>query len=760
MATKMTRVFAQLLIGTALGSGPTTAALAQTAPAATPAATSDANTMAEIVVTAQKRTQNVQDVPLAVQVVGSTQLQAAGVRDFNDLTRVAPSLIVRPAENPVNASISMRGVGTFAFAIGVEPSVAVVLDDVPVTFQARAFADLSNIERIEVLRGPQSSLYGKAASAGLISIITPAPSKSFTASMSTFGTTDSEYGATAAISGPLTPTIGFRSNLNYDNFKGNIHDLATGHKINGRRNFSTRNKLAWDPSPDINVWVGIDYINGKTTTGRPFIALDPAATLNGIAAYTPAVFAPGVTPGPNNRDVVNNYVTGTKYHDFDQSLHISWDLGGPTFLSITSHDKFHMDDTLDQDESAIVARDNRQTGQFNSTQFSQEFRLVSPGHDRFRYTLGLFYTDLKANRPFVRGPFTAIAHWYAEQENKLSAGFGQLEFDILPKTTLIAGGRYSHEKVSYLFHDFTSTDPNNPFTGSDGDSYANYKLGVQQHLDDNVMLFATYATGHKGETYDLTTGFNRNRQLAGAIKPETSKDWEAGARTEWLDRRLTLNVTAFSTKYRDYQAQGIEILPDGTTNYRLANVGALRTRGVEMELGARPTNALSLGASLTYDDAKITNFPAAQCFPGQTVAQGCIAAAGGIPAHQNLAGFRPPQAPQWKGSANFDWTPSLGNLPFEGLVQGAWSYQSKVNYLLSQDPRTVQPGYGILNLTVGIRQPDKHYEVALFVNNMFDKQYYVNFADSFSNYGSHIATQAYLPRDFRRYAGIRASVTF
>ncbi|HMI18666.1 MAG TPA: TonB-dependent receptor plug domain-containing protein, partial [Sphingomonas sp.] len=176
MAYKMTRALARLLIGTALGSGLATAALAQAAAApAAPAAATDANNAAEIVVTAQKRTQNVQDVPLAVQVVGSTQLQAAGVRDFNDLTRVAPSLIVRPAENPVNASISMRGVGTFAFAIGVEPSVAVVLDDVPVTFQARAFADLSNIERIEVLRGPQSTLYGKAASAGLISIVTPAP---------------------------------------------------------------------------------------------------------------------------------------------------------------------------------------------------------------------------------------------------------------------------------------------------------------------------------------------------------------------------------------------------------------------------------------------------------------------------------------------------------------------------------------------------------------------------------------------------------
>ncbi|WP_294202625.1 TonB-dependent receptor plug domain-containing protein, partial [uncultured Sphingomonas sp.] len=129
----------------------------------------------DIIVTANKRAENVQRVPLAVSVVAPAQLAAAGVRNFTDIGKVSSSLVVRPAEQPQNSNISLRGVGTFAFGIGVESSVAVLVDEVPLAFQARAFTDLPDVERIEVLRGPQSTLYGKSASAGLVNLITRNP---------------------------------------------------------------------------------------------------------------------------------------------------------------------------------------------------------------------------------------------------------------------------------------------------------------------------------------------------------------------------------------------------------------------------------------------------------------------------------------------------------------------------------------------------------------------------------------------------------
>ena len=178
---------------------------AQTAVEAEPA---PAEQEGEIVVTAQKRAENVQDVPLAVTVVTGQQLETANVRDFTELTKIAPSLSIRPADSAQNASVNIRGIGTFAFSIGVESAVAIQIDDVPLAFQARAFSDLADIERIEVLRGPQSTLYGKNASAGLINIVTKAPGSTFAGRVALSATTDAEYRLEMSGSGPVSDTLG------------------------------------------------------------------------------------------------------------------------------------------------------------------------------------------------------------------------------------------------------------------------------------------------------------------------------------------------------------------------------------------------------------------------------------------------------------------------------------------------------------------------------------------------------------------------
>ena len=711
-------------------------------------------TVGEVVVTAQKRAQNVQDVPAAVQAISGGQLRAQAVVEFTDLSKVAPALVVRPAEQPVNSDVSIRGIGTSAFSIGVEPSVAVQIDDVPIAIEARAFTGLNDIERVEVLQGPQSTLYGKSASAGLINIVTPQPTKTLTGRVGALVTADGEEDVNAVISGPITDTLAFRVAADYDHFDGNVHNLATGNDVNGRDLTSLYVKLAWKPTEKFQATLGLNYNPGSNTIGRPFINLASNAYLRGNTALPPSVFAPGERASPTNTDVSNNYESGNRFFDIGESLRMSYDFGFATLLSITSHESYVLKDRLDVDEGSSPLNDNRQdAGKFDAEQYTQEFRLVSRADQPLRYTAGLFYAGDEYSRRFRRGPVFSIANWFATASSQQEAVFGQLDFEPIKGTILSGGARYQHERVDYSFLDFANG--NAFFKGASPDNFFTYKFALDHKFTRDISGYVSYTTGHKGETYDLSTGFNQNRAQAGPVLPETSESYEAGLRSQFFQRRLTLNLTYFNATYDNLQAQGIETLPDGTINYRLSNVGRVGLQGVEFESSGRIQN-LTVGFNAAWLDANIDSFPLAQCYPLQTVAQGCT----GSPGRQRLTDRTPPQAPKWKLALSADYHHALGSLPFEGVVSGLFSYQSRVNYSLNQDPQTVQPGYGILNLSAGIRNSVQHWEVAAFVNNLTNEHYYVDIFNSTGTYNNQPATQVLPPRDFGRYAGVRASYSF
>ncbi|WP_240309361.1 MULTISPECIES: TonB-dependent receptor [Sphingomonas] len=707
----------------------------------------------EIIVTANKRAENVQKVPLAVSVVSPAQLAAAGVRNFADIGKINPSLVIRPAEQPQNSNISLRGVGTFAFGIGVESSVAVLVDEVPLAFQARAFTDLPDVSRIEVLRGPQSTLYGKSASAGLVNIITRDPTNNLQVRANAVVTEDDERAVNFSVSGPLSPTLGYVVSAAYNYWDGNVRNLYNNKEVNGRQTVNVRGKLRFKPSDRVAFTLSGNYIDGKTDVGRPFIRISPNARLRGNAALTPAVVFPGVTIGPDNQDISNNFDSRTKYKGGGGYLRGEIGLGPMNLVTITSYDRFHLYDYLDQDDTSAPSTlgNNNQVGQFKSRQTTQEVRLQSPGELPFRYTIGAYYALTKFERPFVRGPYFSLANWFATARSRQLSAFAQADWTVVPQLTLTAGGRVQNEKVSYTFHDFIT---NTSFAGSAKDTATTYKASVRYEFTPNINAFATYATGYKGQTYDLTTGFNANRAAAGPIRPEKSRDKELGIRTQFLNRALTLNATLFDTSYKDLQAQTIETLADGTTNFRLTNVGKLRTRGVELESSLRVGEDLNLNGAVTYLDAKYTSFDVAQCYPLQNATTGCV----GTPARQNLTGTRAIQAPKWKFNVGGEFTPAV-SAEMRGVIQANWQYQSKV-YFTPIDPQTIQGSYSIVNLGLGVRDAQRRWELIGFVNNLFDKQYYGSLVNSAGNFGNQIATQAVLPRDFRRYAGMRLGLNF
>jgi iron complex outermembrane recepter protein len=729
-----------------------TACLAATAPTLFAQTTNDP-ALEEIVVTAQKRAENVQDVPLAIAVVTGDELQRANVREFADMSKVSPSLQIRSADQPVNASVALRGIGTFAFSIGVEPSVAVQVDDVPVAFQARAFTDLTDVERVEVLRGPQSTLYGKSASAGLINITTKAPTDEFTSSLNLSATSDHEYRGAASLSGPLGQKLHYRLTGSHSDFKGNIDNLATGKTVNGRDDTTLRGKLVWDPIEALTVTLGANYSGGESTAVSAFSAIAPTALLRGTPGVTPDVVLPGLDIGPESLQIEHNRSPFAKYRGLGESLKIEYDLPADfTLTSITANDRFRLNDQLDVDRTAYAPLDNFQFGTFRADVKSQELRLLSPASEAVEYTLGLFYGDNDLTRRFQRGPLFSLANWDATSGSKSKAIFGQADWKFLPATTATVGARFQDEDIEYSFQDIQN---NAFFSGSSSDEATTYRLGLRHELTDDLMVFTSFATGHKGQTYDLTTGFNAARAAAGPVRPETSKAIELGLKSQFFARRLTLNANVFNVKYDDFQQQGIETI-GGVQNFRLTNVGTVKTKGVELEGDYRASRGLRLNAAMAYTDAVIDSFPFANCYPGQTAAQGCT----GTPARQDLGGKRLPSAPKWKLNAGWDYSHSLGSLPFEGLFAGSYLWQSEQNFSLNQDPQTIQGSYGLLNLAAGARQLDQGYEVTLFVNNVLDKGYAVSGGNQFGNFGSQLATDYMPARDFERYAGIRVQFEF
>ena len=724
-----------------------------------PADAGPIDALQEVVVTAQKREQNVQSVPLSVQVIGQAQLSAAGIENFEDFNRVAPSMLVRTDVTPINATVAIRGIGTNAFGIGVEPSVAVVVDDVPLAFQARAFGNMTDISRVEILAGPQSTLYGKSSTAGLVNIVTPDPTSVLSGKLELTGTTDSERDVSAYLSGPITDSLAGRLSVISSDFPGTVKNLYTGWMSDGDKSLTAHGKLVWDPTSELKVVTNLNYTDGITTNDYAWISLPANANLRGNAAYPPSVYLNGVVPGFNNTHIYDNYGIGTRYGDFDQSVKVSWDLGGPTLMSISSHSDYFLDDHQDTDYTAITALDNRQQGYFHNGQWTEELRLVSPGHERFRYTTGLFYADVTYARTFTRGPYFSPAGWHTTEGSQQEAAFGQFEYDLVDRLTLIAGLRAGHERINYTFYNLLlAPSTTNPLSGYHNNSYVTYKVGPQYQLTDHIMLFALRATGHKGETYNLVTGFDAAIAAGGPVKPETSSDYEIGAKMQFFDQRLTVNPTLFTTDYNNYQAQGIQQLVDGTTNYVLENVGVVRTRGIEDTNTYRVTRDLTFGLSGTYLDASILDYAKGQCYPLQTVAEGCVGT--GATAYQNMAGKPLFDAPKWKFSADTTWDKDLGFIPWTAEVQASYTYTSTVNYTLTQDPETIQKGYGILNLSAGMRDASDHIKVTFFVDNVLNKHYHPDISNLSSTFGGTEAIGALVPRDFSTYGGIRVSAQF
>lgn len=756
------------------------AAQAQQTPAATSESASQPVGLTEVVVTAQKRSERLQDVPVSVAVVSNSRLEQQHITSLEDLTLVSPSVSFNDSNNSRGQGLSIRGVGTLSYSDGVEPSVSTVVDGVVLGRQTSTIFDLIDIDHVEILRGPQGTLFGKNSSAGVINIVTQRPSDSFGGAYSASYGELGETKLQGTVTGPIVAgKLDGRLTAYYDANNGYIHDVTTGSELNGQQQSGVRGKLLYSPTDSLDVLAIADY---GLTTGSCCAPTIRSVTGNGTYFGKSYATLVGVTPGPDNEDTaagapsVNEQSTAGVSVEANQRF-----AGGYTLTSITAYRQYHEYDNIDADLTPIDILDLDNADQ-HQDQVSEELRIASPQGQRLEYVGGLyyFYQDLKTVTQSA-GTLGAVpvGDFLGSQVNRgiatnNAAAFGQATFHITDKFSLIGGARYTVESEHAFFDRaemagaLASTPASvagGPLSANDlksNESKISTHAGLQYEFTPNLMAYVSYSRGFKGAAMNLLNTLTAAEVSSRGylVAPEIPTDYEAGVRTAFFSHRLQVNATAFNETFRGFQATAYDALQMTTT---LVNAGELRSRGFELETLAAPIRGLNLSANVAYTDAAFTNFPDAPCYPGELLAAGNLCHALGSTYVQNLKGEPLNNAPKWSFNLGGAYTHPLNWHELDGFVDVNYAYRSKVNYSLSEDPNTVQKGYGITSLNVGIETPGQRVRLAIFARNLFDVRYASYIFPSSFQAGSASVKAGYsqfIPEDAHRIVGVSLSGKF
>lgn len=682
----------------------------------------------EVVVTAQKREQNLQDVPLSIEAFSADTLRENGIANLAELSRISPSVTFTAASTARNTSIRIRGVGTDVYSSSVEPSVGVVVDGVPLARTSMTSFEFNDIERIEVLRGPQGTLFGKNASAGLISVITRDPSAepetSLEASYAPGDGGENELRTRASVSGPLTDGLQGRVSGFYSQVDGQLYDVAQDTDTPEADSYGVRGKLLWDAIDDLTVRLSADYAN-STSDGFP--ASQRLAP--------PTYDVPGITPGEENRDV---QTLGNSFDDADSwglNLSVEWGLGADSTLSSITGYRDYSSDTNTDAPATNGVEVIRNGGPRDIQTFSQELR-IDGATNNIEYTVGGLYFYNSLDNQFVRqfmlsnGALQLDSGFDNTVDTTNLGLFGQATWHVTDRLALTGGLRYTYEKVEVAYSNFqtlsqaatgnqVSSSTFDPADADVDDQQVTGKLAAQFNLTDEASVYASFSTGYRGRAYNLVSDTTQS-DLDNPLDAEDATAWEVGLKSEWFGRRVLVNATAFWVDFENFQAQALSVDEFGGVNLTLRNAGELRTRGVEADFTALATENLRISGAVSYTDAEFTDFANAPCYAGQPIGPGeCV-----DDQFQDLSGNGVlPNAPKWRLSLQGRQEIPIPSWNLNSFVQVGWRWQSEVQFQVDQHPYTKQEAYGITDLSLGLGEPNQQWEVSLFVRNVFDQNY-------------------------------------
>lgn len=743
-------------------------AIAQDMPAAPQ---TDDNAGTDIVVTAQKRTETLRDTAASVAVVSADTLVASGVSTLDDMGKTVPSFTALPSSTTLRPSFTLRGVSTDVLTVGAPSGVAVMVDGVTLAPESLAAKQLVDIANVEVLRGPQSTLGGRTASVGVINIVTRKPSDVWTGKASATATTDNEYRASAFIAGPITQGLSF----SLSGFGGSTQfltrNLTTG-KHDRSSSEGVRGKLLFQPTDNLDITLSGTYVHTRDRGSyQAYINVDSTALFRGTISQ--ALALPGITPSRDNTDYRTITTPGQNVKDQLYSLVIDYRIGDFTLSSVTARqveDRLLRVDLYNEaaDWRSIASGgafpfNNIQTSDLSIRGLSQELKLVSPDLGIMRFIAGLYYDHSKTGFQFDRrslGFAPLLFAAFRQPDSKNYAAYARADWTLTDSTKLITGLRFNRDKIAYIYQLQTpqATGTNLiQFTRTDDYAKSTWvgDVTLKQELSRFVNVYGTYSHGYKPAIWNLDGAVTATNTF-NPVGREKVDSFELGLKGDFLDRILSLNVSAFYSRYKDFQVQALDFSNAlGATTFDVRNAGQASTRGIEVDGIVRATRNTNINFSGAWIKARFDKFPGAICYSGQTTAQGCNVANNS----QDLSGVALPRSPRWKFNVGVDQTVDLTS-DFDLKLGATFNYQSKINFDPSHSPRAFQNGYGILNLNAALAQKDDSYKVTLFVNNVTDKLYVSNISELSARWGNKSAVTGWYSRDAHRYAGIRLDANF
>lgn len=714
------------------------------------------NVLEEITVTAQKREENLQDVPISITAISGEVLRQDSVASLHDLSGRIPNLVFS-AFSPGQPEIAIRGIGTKEDGAAASDSTVVSIDDVYIAARTAQVFDIFDLERIEVLRGPQGTLYGKNSIGGSINFVTARPTEDLQVRFQQTIGDYSRFDTGGLISGPLSENLLAKFSFSRRKFDGYLDNLLYDEQWGEADTLAMRGQLLWKASDTVEVLFGSDWSDDDlgATNREPLGSAGPLHNCG--CASDPVAVNIALGGAGDAHDTLAETEGYTDRQVFGLNAKVTWDLGTMQFTSITSYRESEFDwledseglppspyiditgasgnptPGLTQPATAGFTFDINDSAIEDTEQLTQELRLSGQSANDMVWVAGLFYSDEQIDR-IERFRFTALGgpgpnNLSDYQSNQLNdsiswAAYGQATYPITERMNLTGGLRYSYEEKEILVSNDRFSGPPlllqafAPVTAKDDWSNVTGRLALDYAVNENAMAYGSISTGFKSGGF---TGAATTAAVATTpFDEETAMSYELGFKGLWANSRLQTNIAAFFTDYKDLQVTRF-FQPVGSTfgQFITENAGKAEIKGLELEVAGLLTDSWELGGNFGWLDAEYTEFT------------GTPAATG----NSDFSGNPLRQAPKY---SVYLYTQYTINLEDSGSIAAKvdYAYQDDMFFDPDVNPITVAPSYSLWNARLAWTSADGTWEIAGWIKNIGDKDYVHH---TFSQRGSRIA---------------------